>query len=373
MSHEIRTPMNGVLGMAQLMRRTEKDPEQIGRIDTMIQSGEFLLAILNDILDLSKIGAGKLEITPQAEDLPQFMERLVAFWRPRADDKGLALSLKIDEAAPEHVWMDALRVRQVLFNLIGNALKFTETGGVSIRVGGETLDENRALVRFSVTDSGVGIDEDQQSALFERFSQADSSEARKFGGTGLGLAISKQLSELMGGRIWLESAVGAGSTFHVDVPLELAQRTHAEALQPLEPTSDLPPMTVLAVDDNAVNLMVLDQLLNAFGHRVVKAASGPDALALLAVSAFDLVLMDIQMPGMSGVEALQTLRTRPGPNAVVPVVALTADVVSGGREKYLRLGFTDHAVKPIQIPDLVSAMNRAIAAPARASAAMASR
>ncbi|MBS0410894.1 MAG: response regulator [Proteobacteria bacterium] len=362
MSHEIRTPMNGVMGMAQLMRGAETDPRQVERIDTLIQSGEYLLSILNDILDISKIDAGKMDIQLRPEDLDRFARRLVVFWEGKAAEKGLDLRLHLDEAAPHHVLMDGLRVRQVLFNLIGNALKFTDAGEITVAVAAEPIDESHVRVRFSVSDTGLGIDPELAPVLFERFSQADDESAvRRYGGTGLGLAISKQLVELMGGTISVESAPGRGSTFHVRLPLAIAQgpaTTGDEAAAaPVEP---IPALRVLAVDDNDVNLLVLEQLLSAFGHQVTRATDGPEALTLLGAQAFDLVLMDIQMPRMTGIEALQRLRAADGPNRLTPVVALTADVVSGGRDKYLALGFSDHASKPIQIADLMAAVARAM-------------
>jgi signal transduction histidine kinase/ActR/RegA family two-component response regulator len=367
MSHEIRTPMNGVLGMAQLLKRDEIDPAQSERLDVLIESGEHLLSILNDILDVSKIDAGRLEITPHPEDLRGFMTGLVGFWRPRADEKGLKLELKVDAAAPEHVMMDAVRMRQVLFNLVGNALKFTEAGGVDVSVKAQTKGRRAPLVHIAVTDSGVGIAPQNLDKLFDRFSQADDSDIRRFGGTGLGLAIAKQLTELMGGRIWVESELGKGSTFHVELPLPLAEAPSAvtESALPAPPAlSD--GLHVLAVDDNQVNLLVLDQLLTSLGHTMVKALSGAAALEILDREPFDLVLMDIQMPGMSGIAALRLLRDTKGPNSKVPVIALTADVTSGGRERYLELGFDEHASKPIQVETLIESMARALAEPAQA-------
>jgi signal transduction histidine kinase/CheY-like chemotaxis protein len=363
MSHEIRTPMNGVLGMAQLLRRDEIDPAQSERLDVLIESGEHLLSILNDILDVSKIDAGRLEITPHAEDLGAFMTGLVGFWRPRADEKGLSLALHIDPTAPAHVMMDAVRVRQVLFNLVGNALKFTPEGGVEVRVEAQVGGRRAPLVHIAVADTGVGIAAHTVAKLFDRFSQGDETEARRFGGTGLGLAIAKQLTELMGGRIWVESELGKGSTFHVQIPLPLAD---APAPAP-DKALPAPPavesgLQVLAVDDNPVNLLVLDQLLSSLGHSVTKAAGGAEALEMLAREPFDIVLMDIHMPGMSGVEALKQLRISNGPNRAAPVIALTADVTSGGRDSFMELGFDEHASKPIQVEALIEAMARALAA-----------
>ena len=366
MSHEIRTPMNGVLGMAQLLKRDEADPHQIERLDTLIDSGEYLLSILNDILDVSKIDAGRLEIVEGVEDLHMFLDRLISFWGARADEKGVELVLHVADDVPEFVSMDALRLRQVLFNLVGNALKFTSEGSVKLTAEARPKSEDAVWLHVAVRDSGLGIAPDHLPMLFERFAQADDSEIRKFGGTGLGLAIAKQLTELMGGRIWAESALGEGSTFHVEIPMALAEQVTPvmqrppAALAAIAQEANVRAVRVLAVDDNAVNLLVLDQLLTAFGHTVAKAASGPEALTLLAAEAFDIVLLDIQMPGMTGVEALQRLRGTPGPNQEVPVVALTADVTSGGREHFRSMGFTDHESKPIQVQSLVEAMSRAL-------------
>ncbi|HEY3948415.1 ATP-binding protein [Phenylobacterium sp.] len=367
MSHEIRTPMNGVLGMAQLMRRDETNPVQQARLDVLIESGDYLLSILNDILDVSKIDAGRLDIHPAPEDLKQFLQRLVGFWGPRADEKGVAIELEIAQGAPDFVLVDALRLRQVLFNLMGNALKFTDKGAVTVAVDAMPNGEGAVLLHVAVRDTGIGIAPEHLPQLFTRFTQADESEMRKFGGTGLGLSIAKQLVELMGGRIWAESVVGEGSAFQFKLPLALAQG-------PAEPKAGSAPagaaaepmdgLRMLAVDDNAVNLLVLEQLLTSFGHQVAKASSGAEALEALAGEAFDLVLLDIQMPGMTGVEVLQRLRAADGPNRHAPVVALTADVTSGGRQRYLDLGFTEHSSKPIQIQDLVEAIGRAMAAPA---------
>lgn len=364
MSHEIRTPMNGVLGMAQLLRREEASPRQVERIDVLIESGQFLMSILNDILDISKIDAGKLEVSPSPERLRPFLERLIVFWTPRADERALRLSLDIRGDLPEAVSMDALRLRQVMFNLIGNALKFTEEGSVEVVAESRLRDDGRVDLHLQVRDTGPGIAEAQLGGLFEPFSQVDQNEARRFGGTGLGLAIVSQLVGLMGGRVWVESRLGRGSDFHVEIPLEVAESPSAAVegdLIDLEEAASS--LRVLVVDDNAVNLLVLEQLLASLGQSVTTARSGFDALDILGAEAFDLVLLDIHMPGMTGTEMLQRLRETPGPNRDVPVIALTADVTSGGRQSYIDQGFTDHASKPIQLEDLLSAIVRAVSAP----------
>jgi signal transduction histidine kinase/CheY-like chemotaxis protein len=363
MSHEIRTPMNGVLGMAQLLQRDETNATQKERLAILMDSGEYLLSILNDILDVSKIDAGRLDILPAPEDLRLFFDRLVGFWGAGADEKGVALVLDVAGSVPDFALIDALRLRQVMFNLVGNALKFTEKGSVSVVARATPNGEGAVLLHLAVRDTGIGIGADHLPTLFTRFTRGDESEVRRFGGTGLGLAIAKQLVELMGGRIWAESEAGQGSTFHIKLPLAVA--SGLAAAEPAQAGHDAAPPTglqVLAVDDNAVNLLVLDQMLSSFGHDVAKASSGAEALAAMAVRRFDLVLLDIQMPGMTGVEVLNNLRAIDGPNRAAPVVALTADVTSGGRKRYLELGFTEHSPKPIQIEALMESITRAMSA-----------
>jgi signal transduction histidine kinase/ActR/RegA family two-component response regulator len=369
MSHEIRTPMNGVLGMAQLMRRDAENATQAHRLEVLIESGEYLLSILNDILDVSKIDAGRLDILPAPEDLHLFLQRLVSFWGAQADAKGVSLILDVSASVPQHVMIDALRLRQVLFNLVGNALKFTEDGAVELSARAAPEGEGAVRLELIVKDTGIGIAAHSLPHLFDRFRQADDTESRRFGGTGLGLAIAKQLVELMGGRISAESVVGHGSTFHIELPLALAEAPTAPVSAEPEKPEPSTALKVLAVDDNAVNLLVLEQILGSLGHHVAKAGSGHEALAALQTEAFDLVLMDIQMPGMSGVDVLARLRADEGPNRQAPVIALTADVTSGGRKRYLGIGFTEHTPKPIQIPDLVAAMSRAMDASPRAASA----
>ena len=365
MSHEIRTPMNGVLGMAQLLRRDERAPAQIERLDVLIEQGEYLMSILDDILDVSKIDAGKLEIVTAPEDLHAFLERTVSFWQPRADERGLRLTLRLAEGLPARAAFDGLRVRQILFNLIGNALKFTEAGAVE--VSAETISRQGDLVRLrlSVRDTGPGIAAQHLDSLFHRFSQAEESETRLHGGTGLGLAIVRQLAELMGGRAWVESELGVGTTFLVEIEAQTGL-SEAPAADPIDvapaPNPDrAPAFRILAVDDKAVNLLVLEQLLAVAGHAIVKADSGAQALEILAEAPFDVVLCDIQMPRMGGSEVLRRLRATPGPNQNVPLIALTADVMSGDRQAYLDEGFADLASKPIQLRELVAAISQAVA------------
>ncbi len=375
MSHEIRTPMNGVLGMAQLLKGSAVDEEQRQRIETLIHSGEFLMSILNDILDISKIDAGRLDISVQPEDLHGLANDLDQLWSPTAEAKGLYLKVEVEPDTPRHVVMDARRVRQILFNLIGNAVKFTGEGGVKVTLGSKARPDGRIDLRIAVSDTGIGIDPAALPALFERFSQADQSISRQFGGAGLGLAISSQLTQLMGGRLWAESLPGEGSCFRLVLPLDIADAPAAAT--PVIPAQQAPAeetrrgLSILVVDDNAVNLKVLDHLLGALGHQTVTAGGGVEALALAAAQPFDLILLDIQMPGMSGLDVLRALRASAGPNRTTQALAVTADVLSHDHDGYLGLGFAGHVSKPIQVAALaaeIAAVSDAIAEPSVAAA-----
>jgi len=360
MSHEIRTPMNGVLGMAQLLQRSDMTPAQRQQVETLIKSGELLMVILNDILDLSKIDAGQMEISKTSCDLRTLLADMEAFWAPTAAERGLALSVEVAEAVPAYAALDPRRVRQVLFNLVGNALKFTREGGVSVTLA---CADDEALV-FAVSDTGVGIDEFDMPHLFEMFSQVDATDVRRFAGAGLGLAICKELSGLMGGSVSVDSVLGQGSTFRLSLPLE---RTDAPAQGDLAAQAiteeEAPVLSILAADDNPTNLIVLEQLLGAMGFVVRKAAGGREALEALTSQAFDLVLMDIQMPEMTGIDVLQALRAAPGPNRETPLIAVTADAMTLGAERYTELGFAGYVTKPVQVQNLVSAMMAAVANP----------
>lgn len=351
MSHEIRTPMNGVLGMAQLLRRSVESDEQQRQVDTLIHSGEFLLSILNDILDISRIDAGKMELSERPEALRPLFEGLAAMWTPTADEKGLHLRLEITDAVPDHVSVDARRLRQVLFNLIGNAVKFTQVGGVTLSVDTRPLDDGKAMLSLVIRDTGIGIDPAVLPTLFERFSQVDQSTSRPHGGAGLGLSISRQLARLMDGDIRAESRMGEGASFYIDLPVRVVDPPAlAEASPELCAPADLVEgLSVLIVDDNPVNLTVLGQILEAFGHHVTRASSGAEALDRAATCPFDLLLLDIQMPGMSGVEAITALRAGNGRNSQTPVLAVTADVLTRDRVDYLALGFSGFVSKPIQV------------------------
>ena len=360
MSHEIRVPMNGVLGMAEALRRSAKEPDQAARLDMLVESGEHLLSILNDVLDMSKIDAGRLGLALEPEDLPRFLQLVVAFWTPQAEAKGLRLELIADPSLAHVVNMDAVRLRQVLYNLIGNALKYTDKGTVTLAARCGPARQGRVRTTITVSDTGRGIPPEDIPTLFDRYSLGGEAAAQRYGGTGLGLAICKQMAELMGGRIRVESTPGHGAAFHLDLVLELARTASLERVRKPAAASKVRALKVLAVDDDTVNLAVVEQLLSGARHQVFKAASAAEALRMAAAQAFDIILLDIHMPDMSGQATLRELRAKEGPNQATPAIALTADVVSGGRQAYLAQGFAEHATKPIRAVELMDAIARSV-------------
>ncbi|MDQ0464139.1 signal transduction histidine kinase/ActR/RegA family two-component response regulator [Caulobacter ginsengisoli] len=354
MSHELRTPMNGVLGMAHALQTTPLDARQQDYVRTVIRSGDVLMAILNDILDLSKIEAGRLELEAAPFDLRDLAARVCDLWTPSTADKGLTLELKVDPAAAHWVVGDAMRVRQILLNLVSNAVKFTDQGAITLAI--EADPDGR--VALSVRDTGIGIPRDVQKRLFQSFTQADVSTSRIHGGTGLGLSICRRLAELMGGDIALTSTLGRGSTFRVTLPLALAPVPGAAEAQAGPAAEPARAIKVLVVDDHPTNRAVAAALLGAVGADVASAADGLEALDLLMGERFDLILMDIHMPRLDGVETLRRIRAGEGLAADAVVVALTADAMTGERERLLGLGFDDYLSKPIQPAALLDVVAR---------------
>jgi signal transduction histidine kinase/ActR/RegA family two-component response regulator len=352
MSHELRTPMNGVMGMAHALASTRLDPRQTGYLDTIVQSGDGLMAILNDILDLSKIEAGKLELDAVSFDIGELGRQLHRLWEETARAKGLDLTLEIAPDLPAWVAGDPVRVRQVMLNLVANALKFTEHGGVRLAID----PDGERGVAITVSDTGVGISPEQQARLFQPFSQGDASITRRFGGTGLGLSICRYLVEMMDGEISLVSQPGVGSTFRATLPLAAAPApTSGLALVP-PPAEGLEGRRILVVDDNRTNQIVARAILEAAGAVVDVADDGRHALERLGGEAFDLVLMDVHMPRMDGVEALARIRAGEGGRRDIPVIALTADGMSGEAERLLARGFDAVQSKPIRPADLLQAV-----------------
>jgi PAS domain S-box-containing protein len=359
MSHEIRTPLNGVLGMAQAMAMGELSPEQRERLDVIRQSGESLLAILNDVLDLSKIEAGKLELEQADFDIEDLARGAHATFSAIAEAKGLRFGLNVEPAARGVYLGDSVRVRQILYNLVSNALKFTERGAVNVCVGGG-LDS----LTFRVTDTGIGIASDKLATLFQKFEQGDASTTRRYGGTGLGLAICYDLTQLMGGWIEAQSRPGAGSTFTVMLPLirVARKRTERPQEQPAAPAPADRPIRVLAAEDNAMNQLVLKTLLGQFGIEPVMVANGKEAIAAWEREPWDVILMDVQMPEMDGPSATAVIRTREMVEARprTPIVALTANAMPHHIKEYAEVGMDGFVAKPIEAGKLLAALQQAL-------------
>jgi signal transduction histidine kinase/CheY-like chemotaxis protein len=365
MSHEIRTPLNGILGMAQVLNTDRLDPDQKEQVQAILDSGRTLMALLNDVLDLSKIEAGKVEISRTDADLPHVLKRLYRLWKPRADEKGLELRLSFDADLPDYLHFDTVRVQQCVSNLVSNAIKFTTEGRVEVFASSRELAGGEHLIRIRVTDSGIGMDEEAMGRLFGAFMQADESTSRRFGGTGLGLNISKKLCELMGGGITVKSEPGRGSEFLMTFVAARAMKPATRRASDNDVSRDnlrselkSSRLRILVVDDHPINRQVAGLFLRPFEARIVEAVNGVEALAALHRETFDLVLMDINMPVMDGVTCIQKIRASGEPWANVATIALTADAMSGDKEKYLGHGMNGYCSKPLDERELVTEIAR---------------
>jgi CheY-like chemotaxis protein/anti-sigma regulatory factor (Ser/Thr protein kinase) len=360
MSHEIRTPLNGVLGMAQAMAGDELSDRQRDRLSVVHRSGEALLAILNDVLDLSKIEAGKLELEHMEFELAEVARGAYSAFTALANKKGLSFALDIERARGRYIG-DPTRLRQVLYNLISNALKFTEQGEIRV-----TALRDGEILEISVRDTGLGIPPESLPKLFAKFDQLDSSTTRRFGGTGLGLAICRELAFLMRGEISVESELGCGSKFTLRVPLERVGDEKATPTLP-EAREELPEIVlrVLAAEDNAVNQLVLKTLLHQMGVDPTVVENGQQALDAWEAGEWDIVLMDVQMPVMDGITATAAIRNREADlgRPRTPIIALTANAMSHQIEQYIAAGMDGHVAKPIQAAELFETLTRAAAAP----------
>jgi signal transduction histidine kinase/DNA-binding NarL/FixJ family response regulator len=362
-SHELRTPLNAVIGFADLLL-TANPPEAERRhyIRLQAEAGRTLLAVINDVLDFSKIDAGRLELEEMAAETVGLLQTCVDLVRPMAEEKGLRVILDIAPDLPPWLMLDPTRVRQIVLNLLNNAVKFTQTGHVGLRAGEVTI-EGAAFLRLAVEDTGIGIPPARQTKLFEPFHQADASTARRYGGTGLGLAICKRLVGLMGGRIGVQSDSGRGSTFWVEIPL---RATEAPSHAPELPTPGVGgdgavparPLRILVAEDLPVNQLLIRAILERAGHQIDMVGDGAAAVDAIQQQHFDLVLMDVQMPGMDGLEATRTIRALPSMAGRIPIVALTANALPAEVERCHKAGMNDHLAKPIEAEHLVAALAR---------------
>lgn len=346
MSHEIRTPLNGIIGMSSILEATQLSAAQRGYLKTIHECGEALLDIVNDVLDYAKLDSGAIALEQTAVDVRGLATSVKEMLGPRALEKNLRFDLVVADDVPARIETDGTRIRQVLINLVANALKFTLSGGVVVSVATRNLSGGRPGLRLSVIDSGIGIADESRARLFKEFSQVDASITRRFGGTGLGLAICKRIVQALGGEIGVDSTLGKGSTFWFDVP---AREVAVAVPEPARASrTQLPArLSVLLVEDNPVNQQVATLLLTAMGHAVTVAEHGRIALDLAADQAFDVILMDMQMPVMDGTQAARALRSGTGPNCQTAIIGLTANAFASDRQACLDAGMDDFLAKPV--------------------------
>jgi signal transduction histidine kinase len=362
MSHEIRTPLNGILGCANILLDTVKDKEHIKLTETITQCGHSLLKLVNDILDFAKIESGKIELENEAFNLHQFLAEIVHLFSHEAKRKSLSLTVEYGKNVPDWIFGDFTRLRQILSNLISNAIKFTEKGFVTIEINEspehstESAASKEVGLTFSVKDSGIGINTAAQSKLFTSFSQADSSIEKNFGGTGLGLAISKALVELMKGRIWLNSTEGVGSTFNFTIltkPVTKKNKTRVKKVTFNKTMANEHPLKILLAEDNRVNQFVAKNTIQKIGYKIDIASNGIEALEMLKNYPYDVVLMDCMMPEMDGLEATALIKKSPDLYGTPKVIALTASALKEDKEKCAEVGMDDFLSKPLDMNEII--------------------
>ena len=377
-SHEIRTPINGVLGMMDLVLETELDPQQKEYMEMARSSAQSLLALLNDMLDFSKIEAGRLDLEPVDLSIQQCLDGAVRTLAVRAREKGLELNTQVEPEVPDRLVGDPVRLRQIILNLLENAIKFTDFGRVTVLVELEEVTDSKVGLHFQVKDTGIGIADDKKEWIFETFRQADGSTRRRFGGTGLGLAICARLVALMGGRVWVESKLGEGSTFHFTAtlapssaaaPVDSASSEDLSQLVSAVTPAGVPQrrLRVLLAEDNVVNQKLTTEFVKKLGHEVVVVDDGYAVLSATKRQSFDLILMDVQMPGMDGIEATAEIRRAERISGRhLPIVAITAHAMKGDKERCFQAGMDDYLSKPMRLGSLQTVLERWAAAKSEA-------